>query len=120
MSISSIGSVSGNSQASTTAVTTQKPDASTGTTGVSAASNGASQNKDNGSHLQVAIDKLRKAAEASGSNLEFSLDKDSGKTVVKVVDQATGNLVRQIPSQDLLDIASSVEKMQGLLFKKEA
>lgn len=118
MSISSIGSVSGSSQASPAAA--QKPDASTGTTGIVSATNGASQGKDSGSHLQVAVDKLRKAAETSGSNLEFSLDKDSGKTVVKVVDQATGKLVRQIPSQELLDIASSVEKMQGLLFKKEA
>lgn len=70
--------------------------------------------------LQAALDNLKKAADASSSDLQFSVDKASGKTIVRVVDKGTGDLIRQIPSEDVLEIAKSIDKLQGMLIKKEA
>ena len=52
--------------------------------------------------------------------LDFSIDKESGKTVVRVTDAETGDMIRQIPSEELLAIAHSLDKLQGILLKQKA
>jgi len=52
--------------------------------------------------------------------VEFSLDKDSGETVVKVVDTSTKEVLRQFPSEEMLAIAKALDKIQGLLIKQKA
>lgn len=52
--------------------------------------------------------------------LEFSIDKDSGNTVVKVVDTATKEVIRQYPSEEMLAIAKALDKIQGLLIQQKA
>jgi flagellar protein FlaG len=44
--------------------------------------------------------------------LQFSVDKDLGRTVVKVVDSESGDLIRQIPEEIFLELARKV-KEQG-------
>ncbi len=73
----------------------------------------------NTKQLNAAMDKLRQAAEVSSSSLSFSVDNDTGKTIVKVTDQATGHLIRQIPSQEVIELANSINQMQGILFNKK-
>lgn len=123
MAVQTIGNTTG-SLPSTTAGTTGKTAQSTETNKTAATVTNATQQtqqvqQPDNAQIQVALEKLKKVAATSASDLQFSVDKDSGKTVVRVVDQTTGSLIRQIPSQDLLDIAKSVEKMQGMLLKKE-
>lgn len=51
-----------------------------------------------------------------GSDLSFSIDKESGKTVVKLIDPATQEVIRQIPSNEMLAIAHNLDKsLQGML-----
>jgi len=51
--------------------------------------------------------------------VQFSVHKDTGQTVVRVVDKDSGKLIRQIPPQELLDLASKLEDMMGILFDKQ-
>jgi flagellar protein FlaG len=51
--------------------------------------------------------------------LAFSIDEATEKTVVRVTDASTGELIRQIPSEEVLAIARSLDKFQGLLLKQE-
>lgn len=51
--------------------------------------------------------------------LQFSVHEDTGQTVVRVVDKDTGKLIRQIPPQELLDLAAKLEDMMGILFDKQ-
>ncbi len=51
--------------------------------------------------------------------LQFSIQQDTGQTVVRVVDKDSGELIRQIPPQELLDLASKLEDMMGILFDKQ-
>lgn len=53
-------------------------------------------------------------------NLQFSIDKGTGKTVVKIIDPETQQVIQQIPSMDLLEIAKSLESSKGLLIKQQA
>ncbi len=58
-------------------------------------------------------------------NLEFNIDNDSGKTVVKVIDADTEELIRQIPDDEALSIAKQIDEQldrssenHGLLLTK--
>lgn len=70
--------------------------------------------------VESAVRELQQAAEASGANLQFSVDKEINKTIVKVVDSSTGDLIRQIPSEELVTIARNLDKVQGLLLNQKA
>ncbi|MEW5943429.1 MAG: flagellar protein FlaG [Pseudomonadota bacterium] len=54
------------------------------------------------------------------SNLQFTVDADVQKTVVKVVDSETREVIRQIPSDEMLAIARALDRLQGLLVKQRA
>lgn len=71
--------------------------------------------------LTKAVADLNKAAQDNAQGLEFSIDKDSKRTVVKVIDQTTKEVLRQIPTPEALEIAKSLDKVQqGFLIKQTA
>ncbi len=70
--------------------------------------------------VNQAVSELNKASQAKAQGLEFSVDNDSKRTVVKVVDQATKEVLRQIPSPEALAIAKSLDNSKGLLIKQTA
>jgi flagellar protein FlaG len=70
--------------------------------------------------LQHALEMLKQAMPTKASALQFSLDESSGQTIARIVDGETGELIRQIPSKELLEIAHAIDKMQGMLLKQKA
>lgn len=71
--------------------------------------------------LQKAMESIKQAIEAKAPNsLSFSIDQETGETIVRITDSQTGDVIRQIPSEEMLAIARSVDRMQGLLLKQEA
>jgi flagellar protein FlaG len=67
-----------------------------------------------------AVSQLNKSSQAKSQGLEFSIDQDSKRTVVKVIDQTTKEVLRQIPSPEALEIAKSLDSTKGLLIKQTA
>ncbi len=67
-----------------------------------------------------ALDEVRDAVKPVAQSLHFSLDQDTGRTVIKVMDMETNEMIRQIPSEDILKIAQAIDKLQGLLIKQHA
>jgi flagellar protein FlaG len=63
---------------------------------------------------------LNKVAQASAQGVRFSVDEDSGRTVVKVVDTQTDTVLRQIPSVEALRLWRSIEQMQGVMLRDKA
>ena len=47
--------------------------------------------------------------------LEFSVDEDSGRDVIKVIDKESGETVKQFPSEQVLDIVSKLAEATGVL-----
>ena len=75
--------------------------------------------------VSAAVKKMNDAMLGSSQSLQFSIDEDSKDIVVKVIDQSTKEVVRQIPSKEALQIAKSldksIDKMQhGLLIDHTA
>lgn len=52
-------------------------------------------------------------------SLEFLVDKDSGRDVIKVLDKSTGDLVKQYPSEEVLSIISKLSNATGNLIDTE-
>ncbi|ADJ63569.1 flagellar protein FlaG [Herbaspirillum seropedicae] len=72
------------------------------------------------SEVNDAVSKLNDFAASNAAALNFSKDEDTGKTIVKVMDTATDTVIRQIPSEEAIAIAKSIDKMQGLLINHKA
>ncbi|MES2407352.1 MAG: flagellar protein FlaG [Pseudomonadota bacterium] len=70
--------------------------------------------------LKRSIDAINKFLKPVASNIEFSIDQDSGRTLVKVVDTDTNTVIRQTPSKEVLAIAKELDKLQGLLIREKA
>ncbi len=51
---------------------------------------------------------------------EFEVDEDTDKMVVKVIDKETGEMIRQMPSEEVIRIAKVLGKMQGMLVSETA
>lgn len=63
---------------------------------------------------------LNKVAQANAQGVRFSIDEDTGRTVVKVVDTQTDAVLRQIPSVEALKLWRSIEQMQGVMLRDTA
>lgn len=63
---------------------------------------------------------INKAMQALSRNIEFSVDTDSQRTIVKVIDQETREVIRQMPSVEALEIGKALQKVQGLLIRQTA
>ncbi len=67
-----------------------------------------------------AVSVIREFVQSVKRNLDFRLDDSSGRVVVSVTDSESGDVVRQIPSEDALKLAESLEEVRSLLFRAEA
>ncbi len=70
--------------------------------------------------VQQAIHEIRRAVEPVTSDLIFSVDEESGKTVIRVVDKVTQELIRQIPSEEAMVIAREINQQAVSLVKTKA
>ncbi len=55
----------------------------------------------------------------SDSRLAFTVDEDTGDTVINIIDNSTGDVIRQIPPDEVLQLKKSVGALQGLLVDKK-
>jgi len=72
------------------------------------------------SQIRKALEEANRKMQSLGGSLEFSVDQQTGKTVVRIIDTSTNQLIRQIPSEEMLTIAKSLDRLQGLLIKQHA
>lgn len=71
--------------------------------------------------LQGLVDSINASLRQANKSLEFSVDPDTKKSVIKLVDQETGDVIRQFPSADAMKISIALEHIQkGLLLTQKA
>lgn len=68
----------------------------------------------------AAVTDMQDYVDAAGRNIQFQLDDDSGRMVVKVTEASTGDVIRQMPSEEALRLAENLAEMSGVLFSGEA
>ncbi|RMO93195.1 Flagellar protein FlaG protein [Pseudomonas syringae pv. philadelphi] len=70
--------------------------------------------------VKAAAEDIQKFFHTVNRNLEFSIDEDSGKVIVKVIASDSGEVVRQIPNAEILKLADSLSDANSLLFRAKA
>jgi flagellar protein FlaG len=74
----------------------------------------------NEAQIRQAVEATNTALKVISSDLEFTIDDSTGKTVVRVIDSSTQQVIRQFPSEEMLAIARGVDRLQGVLLKGKA
>lgn len=69
---------------------------------------------------EEAVRRIKEFIQPINDSIQFSLDEDTGFTVVKVVDLQTKEILRQIPSEEAINIAKALDKLKGLLIQSKA
>ncbi len=71
----------------------------------------------NMAELKADIQALQKMTEMVGGNkLQFSVNKELGSVVVSIVDSATNQVIKQIPSEDMQKLKLRIRKAIGSMF----
>lgn len=99
------------------------PSAALPSTPVANASNSAqeapTQPAANSSQLQRAVSKLNDYVQSTQRKLSFSVSAETGRTIIKVYDAETDELIRQIPPEETIRLAESIDASVTSLFVKE-
>ncbi len=56
----------------------------------------------------------------ASSDLQFSVEGENKQVVVRVVDSQTKEVIRQIPSEEMVAISKAMDNLSGLLIQQKA
>jgi flagellar protein FlaG len=65
-----------------------------------------------------AAEQMQRFVSTMGRNLNFSIDGETGYHIVRVTNPATGEVVRQLPSEEMLRLAHSLTQISALVNQK--
>src|SRR5512147_124224 len=61
--------------------------------------------------VAAAVQSANAYVQSVSTSIQFSLDQDTGRTVVKMIDTQTDEVIRQFPSEEMLAISRSIDRM---------
>lgn len=70
--------------------------------------------------VERAAIRVKEVLRGTTSRLEIEIDHDLHKAVIKVFSGESGEIIRQIPAQELLDLAKHLDEPKGLLIHERA
>jgi flagellar protein FlaG len=82
-----------------------------------------SQGSGGGAQKQAVTDvanALNSVSKAIDRDLQFSVDEETGRIVIKVTNSATGEVIRVIPPEDIAKTRDGFGSLVGLLFSEES
>ncbi|GAA7763779.1 MAG: flagellar biosynthesis protein FlaG [Burkholderiaceae bacterium] len=68
----------------------------------------------------AAVRKLTEALRAASVSVQFEIDRETNRVVTKIVDKANGEIIRQIPTEEVVRIADALAQLQGLFVNQTA
>jgi flagellar protein FlaG len=74
-------------------------------------------------NAQLTVQEVAETVEALNSvmqqmqrGISFKVDDQSGRSIIQVIDRDSGDVIKQMPSQDLLKLINHMQEMQSILF----
>ena len=61
------------------------------------------------------VHNLNKSMQDLGTQVSFSVDSDTKHVVIKVIDAATKEVVRQIPPENMLRLSENIRELLGVM-----
>lgn len=93
--------------------------AATATTEVAETRSNDSMTEAGREQVLAAVTEMQDYVDAAGRNIQFQLDDGSGRMVVKVTEASTGEVIRQMPSEEALRLAENMAEIRSVLFSGE-
>lgn len=56
--------------------------------------------------------------QVAATKVSFDVDEETGRSVVRVLNKETGEVIRQIPTEELLTLVARMRQLSGLIFNK--
>lgn len=75
---------------------------------------GQKEAKATGAVVDKAVVQVNDYLQAQNRTLEFSVDKSTGQTIIKIIDQANGKVLRQIPPEYVVHLAQTLLEHNGV------
>ena len=72
------------------------------------------------SDLEKVVAQVQESLKPVESRIQLSVDQDLNRVVVKVVDSDSGELIRQLPPEDVLQVQRFLNEQSGLILEEEA
>ena len=66
-------------------------------------------------NLDQAVDEMNTFTQNLRRELKFTIDKESGQTIITVIDSESQQVVRQIPREEVMDVMKSLKESSALL-----
>ena len=66
----------------------------------------------NGAQLDEAVAKVESFLKVQNRDLAFTIDEETNRSVVTVKDSQSGDVIRQIPSEEVLKLADRIQELQ--------
>jgi len=79
--------------------------------GESSAGKNSRENPLEAKEIGEVVDKLNEVLDVGNRQLQFRIDNDANRTVISVLDQESGEKIRQIPSEEVLRLVSRMREM---------
>ncbi len=76
--------------------------------------------KPSAEEIKQDIDAINTQLKSMNSSIQFVVDGKANDIVIKIVDDDTGKVIRQIPSDAVISIRANLKKMTGLLVEERA
>lgn len=70
--------------------------------------------------ISKAVSAINSYVQSLRRDLQFTIDEATDRPIVKVIDSETNEVIRQIPSEEVLALARSLEKNQGIILRAQA
>lgn len=77
------------------------------------------QKKKSDDEVKEAAARINEFVESMTTDIQFSVDKETNRTVVKVLSRKNGEVIRQIPSEEVLKIAKVLDELEGLIIREK-
>ena len=81
---------------------------------------GAGGREPSGEERKAAVEMLNQIVKSNNESLQFSIDDDTDIRLVKLIDISTKETIRQFPSEEIVDIARAMKKLQGMMVVDKA
>lgn len=72
----------------------------------------------NSPELNQAVELINEAVQMANKKFEFKVHEGTNRTMVKVIDRETEEIIREIPPEEILDLVDKMNELVGLMMDR--
>ena len=81
------------------------------------------QNVEDSKKVEEAVDKINKQLKAANTKIQFRIHESSyseiNKVSIKIIDETNDEVIREIPSEEAIELSEKMHEVIGVLFDKK-